>query len=137
MSAYVPAELRRRVRTHFSDACAYCHTSESLTVTIFEIEHILPRAAGGETAFENLCLACPSCNRYKSDRTTGENDVRLFHPQQDVWAEHFDWSVDGTTLVGLSEVGRETISALRINRPQMIRVRRMWTAFDAHPPKDL
>ena len=137
MSVYVPAELPRRVLKHFSDACAYCHTSESLTVTIFEIEHILPRAAGGETVFKNLCLACPSCNRYKSDRTTGENDVRLFHPQQDAWSEHFDWSVDGTTLVGLSEVGRETISALRINRPQMIRVRRMWTAFDAHPPKDL
>ena len=137
MSRYVPAELRRRVRKRFCDACAYCQTLEALTVTIFEIEHIVPRAAGGETLFDNLCLACPSCNRFKSDRVTGSNEVRLFHPQQDVWSEHFGWSVDGTTLVGLSDIGRETTSLLRINRPQMIRVRSMWFAFDAHPPKDL
>ena len=117
MSVYVPADLRRRVRKHFSDACGLLpYIGIANTVTIFEIEHILPRAAGGETVFENLCLAWPSCNRDKSDRTTGETDVRLFHPQRDVWSEHFDWSVDGTNLVGLSEVGRESISALRINR---------------------
>ena len=50
-------------------------TAESLTVTTFEIEHIIPRSKGGETAFENLCLACPTCNRYKSDRLA-EDGVR-------------------------------------------------------------
>ena len=135
MSVYISAELRRRVRKHFSDACAYCQTSEALTVTIFEIEHIIPRAADGETVFENLCLACPSCNRYKADRLKGQNDVRLFHPHNDVWSGHFDWSVDGTYVVGLTDIGEATITALRMNRPQMIRVRRMWVAFNAHPPK--
>lgn len=134
MSAYIRADLRRRVRGHFSNACAYCHTAENLTVTIFEIEHIIPRAVQGASVFENLCLACPTCNRYKSDRTSA-HDVRLFHPHQDKWTEHFDWSVDGTTLVGLTEIGRVTIETLRINRPQMIRVRRMWVALNEHPPK--
>jgi len=135
VSVYIPAALRRKVREHFSDTCAYCQTAESLTVTIFEIEHILPRAADGKTEFDNLCLACPSCNRYKSDRTRGTNDIRLFHPHQDSWDDHFGWSVDGTTVVGLSEVGQATIDALRINRSQMVRVRRMWVALDEHPPK--
>ena len=69
MSAYVPADLRRRVREHFSSCCAYCHTAERLTVATFEVEHILPRSSGGETVFENLCLACPTCNRFKATRT--------------------------------------------------------------------
>ncbi len=134
MSVYIPAALRRKVREHFSNACAYCQTSESLTVTIFEIEHIVPRAANGETEFENLCLSCPSCNRYKSDRTRGTNDAALFHPHHDNWDDHFGWSVDGTIVVGLSDVGHATIEALRINRPQMVRVRGMWVALDEHPP---
>ena len=64
MSVYVSAELRRRIRAHFRDHCAYCRTPESLTVVIFEFEHILPRSLGGATSFENLCLSCPTCNRY-------------------------------------------------------------------------
>lgn len=65
MSVYIPVELQRQIRAHFANYCAYCLTAESLTVTIFEFEHIMPRSAGGETVFDNLCLACPSCNRYK------------------------------------------------------------------------
>ncbi|MBD2694826.1 HNH endonuclease [Anabaena catenula] len=30
----------------------------------FEVEHIRPLSLGGEAIFENLCFACPSCNRY-------------------------------------------------------------------------
>jgi hypothetical protein len=57
MSAYVPTALRRLVRDRFADRCAYCRTAEHLTATHFEIEHITPRADGGETVFENLCLS--------------------------------------------------------------------------------
>ncbi len=66
MSAYLPADLRRQVRAHFANCCAYCRTAEELTVAIFEFEHITPRSAGGETIFENICFACPTCNRYKA-----------------------------------------------------------------------
>ena len=68
MSAYISVELQRQIRDKFSDCCAYCLTAEFLTATTFEFEHIIPRANGGETVFENLCLACPSCNRFKADR---------------------------------------------------------------------
>ena len=54
MSAYVPAVLRDRVREHFGNLCAYCRSAERLTVVTFELEHIVPRAVGGETRFENL-----------------------------------------------------------------------------------
>lgn len=108
-------------------------------MTTFEFEHIIPRSAGGETVFENLCLACPSCNRYKATRQTavdpitGET-VSLFHPQRQLWEEHFSWNNDATEIIGLTPVGRATISALKMNRPQLIRVRGMWVKMGEHPP---
>lgn len=139
MSVYVPADLRRRVRDRFANCCAYCGTAERLTVAIFEIEHVLPRSAGGETVFGNLCLACPTCNRYKADRTGAidpdtQVDVPLFSPHLDAWADHFAWNDDAIEITGLTPTGRATIAALRMNRPQLIRVRRMWVAMGDHPP---
>lgn len=139
MSEYIPAELRRRVREHFADCCAYCHTSEHLTVVTFELEHITPTSAKGPTVFENLCLSCPTCNRRKSDRTsfadpaTG-NVVAIFHPQQDLWQDHFLWSADGSQIVARTPTGRATIAALGMNRPQLIRTRQLWVALGEHPP---
>lgn len=139
MSTYVPAELRRQIRQHFANCCAYCRTAEALTVAIFEVEHIVPRSAGGETVLENICLACPTCNRYKASRQSAvdpmtQEQVLLFHPHQQQWGEHFAWSDDGTEIIALTPVGRTTIAALRMNRPQLIRVRRMWVKMGEHPP---
>ena len=132
-------ELRRRVRAHFRDHCAYCRTSEALTVVTFEFEHIVPSSRGGATVFQNLCLSCPTCNRHKSDRTVGssdpaEDELPLFHPHLHVWNEHFEWSGDATELIGQTPTGQVTIVTLRMNRPQMIRVRRLWAAMNEHPP---
>jgi hypothetical protein len=140
VSAYVPVALRRQIRERFAHRCAYCQTVEALTVTIFEIEHIIPRRAGGETVFENLCLACPTCNRYKADRQTATSPllgqpVPLFHPQQQQWEEHFAWNADATEILGLTPTGQATIEALRMNRPQLIRLRRMWGKMGEHPPQ--
>lgn len=138
MSQYVAVEVRRRVRKAFGDCCAYCKAAESLTVVTFEIEHIVPFARDGQSVFDNLCLACPACNRFKSDHTHGKlgngNEVRLFHPQQDDWSEHFDWSIDGTFIVGLTDIGAATVDLLRMNRPQVIDVRSLWVDAGCHPP---
>jgi len=138
MSVYISAELRRRLRQRFADCCAYCRTAENLTVVTFEIEHIVARSAGGNTEFENLRVSCPTCNRYKSDLSLGRDplsheEVALFHPQQQRWTEHFSWNPDATQIVGLTPTGRATIAALKMNRPQMIRARRMWVAMNEHP----
>ena len=139
MSVYIPVELQRKIRTHFFDRCAYCQTTEALTVAIFEIEHIIPRSAQGQTVFENLCLACPTCNRYKANRQEALDPVSnemvpLFHPHLQSWTDHFAWSETNIEIVGLSPIGRATISALKMNRPQMIRVRQMWAKMGLHPP---
>lgn len=140
MSAYIPVDLKRRVKAQFGGCCAYCQSAEHLTVAIFEVEHIIPQVAVGETILTNLCYTCPSCNRYKATRQTVPDPetktlVPLFHPQQDRWTDHFAWNEDNTTLIGLTPTGRATIEALRLNRPQLLRVRRMWVKLGEHPPQ--
>ena len=139
MTVYIPVELQRRVRERFANCCAYCRTAEDLTATTFEFEHIVSRSAGGETAFDNLCWSCPMCNRFKSDRSsaldpTTQVECPLFHPQRNRWPDHFTWNDEHTEIVGSTPIGRATIAALKMNRPQMVRVRRMWVAMGEHPP---
>jgi hypothetical protein len=140
MGAYIAIELQRQIRNQFVNCCAYCHTAEALTPTTFEFDHIEPRSAGGETTLVNLCLSCPSCNRYKSQRQQASDPdtkeiVSLFNPQFQEWIDHFVWNEDFTEIIALTSIGRATITTLKMNRPQMIRVRRMWVKVQEHPPK--
>lgn len=142
MSRYIPTTLRRDIREHFDNCCAYCRSAEALTIVTFEIEHIVPYSAGGPSLFGNLCLACPSCNRYKSTHQQAidpesQEQVRLFHPQQDVWGQNFFWLEDGSVLEGRTPTGRATIAALKMNRPQLVRLRRLWIKLGKHPPEHL
>lgn len=140
MSAYISVELQRQIRNRFANCCAYCLTAELLTATTFEFEHIVPRSAGGGTILENLCLSCPSCNRYKADLQSiidpvTEQAVRLFHPQLQLWNEHFSWNDDASEILGITNIGRVTITTLKMNRPQLVRVRKLWVKLAEHPPK--
>jgi len=52
------------LRDDFS--CQYCgrkHSPEDLT-----FDHVIPRAAGGRSGFENICAACIPCNTRKGHR---------------------------------------------------------------------
>ncbi len=140
MSVYISSVLQRQIRDRFAYCCAYCRTAEALTVTTFEFEHIMPRSAGGGSSLENLCLACPTCNRHKANRQTmldpdTQTVAALFHPQQQDWSDHFAWSVAATEIVGLTPTGRATIAALKMNRPQLMRVRSLWVKLGEHPPQ--
>jgi HNH endonuclease len=139
MSRYIPISLKARVRGHFANCCGYCQTAERLTATRFEFEHILPRSRGGETTFKNLCLSCSSCNLAKSDRVefidpaTGDR-VPIFHPQQQIWTEHFAWDQNSSIIVGKTAIGRAAVEALQMNREVLVTMRQMWVIFGQHPP---
>lgn len=140
-SAYISVELRRQVRTDAGRRCGYCRSSEMLTGMPLEIEHIIPQAAGGPTARENLWLACHRCNEFKADRTqavdplTGE-PAALFNPRAQRWLEHFSWSPDGAVVIGLTPVGRATVVALQLNNAYVVEARRFWVEAGWHPPAD-
>ncbi len=136
--AYIAAALRQAVIERAQGRCEYCLTWQAVVVEM-EIDHVLPESAGGLTEASNLCLACVSCNGFKLafqsavDPETGES-APLFNPRSDRWEEHFEWSDEGTHLVGVTAAGRATVERLRMNRPRMVEARRLWVQAGWHPP---
>ena len=129
MPAYVSETLRSRVAAADHRRCAYCLTAEAITGLPLTIDHIQPTALGGETVFGNLCLACRSCNEFKTSQASGidpltGDEVPLFHPRHERWGDHFAWSSDGTHIEGLTPVGRASVTALRMNNAVVVAARR-------------
>lgn len=106
----------------------------------FNVEHIIPVAHGGKTEERNLAWACAGCNYYKHDKVTGIDPltgrvVRLFNPRRQRWPDHFAWDVDTTLMLGLTAVGRATIKTLRLNREELINLRKALQLLTQHPPE--
>ncbi|HEY9849629.1 MAG TPA: HNH endonuclease signature motif containing protein [Leptolyngbyaceae cyanobacterium] len=141
MSTYVPESLRNQISQTDRARCCYCLTSEANSGIPMTYDHVKSISKGGETTFENVCLACRSCNEFKSDATeavdpvTGET-LPLFNPRRQTWSEHFTWSADGTIIEGLTAIGRATIVRLRMNNLVILAARRRWTVCGWHPPVD-
>lgn len=141
MSAYIPESLRDRIAQSDRQRCCYCLTSEANSGIPMTFDHIQPISKGGETTFENVCLACRSCNEFKSDATeavdplTGET-IPLFNPRTQIWVDHFAWSPDSARMEGLTAIGRSSIIRLRMNNQVIVAARRRWTISGWHPPSD-
>lgn len=141
MSAYIPASLQTQIAGADRQRCCYCLTSEANSGIPMTYDHIHPRSKGGDTIFENVCLACRSCNEFKANSTeaidplTGET-VSLFNPRTQRWSDNFAWSLDGIRIEGLTAVGRTTIVSLRMNHAVIIVARRRWGISGWHPPTD-
>lgn len=107
-----------------------------------EIEHIIPLAQGGTDDESNLWLACPICNRHKSDKTSARDPITntiqlLFNPRTQTWDEHFRWSEDGLRVIGSTAIGRATVEALHLSDDlDAIQVRAYWIQVGWHPPMD-
>lgn len=139
MTKYLPESLRQQLAVVDNGRCAYCQTAVANTGQPLTIDHIVPQAEGGQTNFDNLCLACRTCNEYKgkaisaTDPLTGD-DVPLFHPRRQRWQEHLAWDESGCVILGLTACGRATTVALNMNNEVMVAVRRRWVSAGWHPP---
>ena len=75
---------RRNIFKRDRFACQYCGKqpgSEELT-----LDHVVPRAQGGESRWDNCVLACVACNKRKADRTPQQAGMRLRkQPVQPTW----------------------------------------------------
>jgi hypothetical protein len=130
--------LRTEVVRRASNRCEYCELSQAGQEAAFHIDHILPRSAGGSTTADNLALACVSCSLRKWARKTATDpesgeEVPLFNPRTQSWAEHFRWAVE--IMVPLTATGRATVAALAINRPLILAIRQEEAARKRHPPE--
>lgn len=135
----VSESLRREVYARAQFQCEYCRAQANFCPDPFSIEHIQPESRGGLTVSENLALSCQGCNNAKYNFTTGvdplsDQELALYHPRNDVWAEHFLWSTDGLEIIGITPKGRATVERLRLNRVNVVGWRRLAMAFGIHPP---
>ena len=55
--------------------CQYC--GQSLPKSELTIDHIVPRALGGKTEWENVVCACSKCNRKKGCKTLAASNMKL------------------------------------------------------------
>jgi len=75
MPSHVVTFSRRNLFKRDMFTCQYCGARprrDELT-----IDHIVPRARGGHSCWENCVLACVACNNRKADRTPNEASMRL------------------------------------------------------------
>jgi hypothetical protein len=129
---YPPVAVRAQKR------CEYCHAPEEVFNFAFEVEHLTPQSRGGPDDLDNLALSCNACNRFKSDFTTAfdpgtQQNVALFNPRTDQWAEHFKIVLETMEMIGLSATGRATILRLQMNRPQHVAARFRWLQLGLFP----
>ncbi|MEH1916188.1 HNH endonuclease [Nostoc sp.] len=138
----IPEQVRAQIRIQANNQCGYCLSLQKYVLGILEIEHIIPKAAGGTDDEENLWLACRLCNAYKGIQTHAKDPitnrkVKLFNPRQQKWSRHFTWANNGTQITGLTACGRATVLALQLNNTYAVTVRQAWVSAGWHPPTEV
>jgi len=67
---------KREIFRRDNHTCQYCGAKSSRLT----IDHVVPRARGGDHSWSNLVTACPACNLRKGGRTLQEAHMTLLHP---------------------------------------------------------
>jgi hypothetical protein len=142
----IPKSLYQQIRQRAQFRCEYCHYPEILSTAPLSIDHLQPRSLGGTDQLNNLALACRRCNERRYNFTSGTDpetgtEVALFNPRLQRWADHFIWSSDGFSIVGLTSTGRATCDLLDLNDERraekfIVNSRKLWVKASFHPPAD-
>jgi 5-methylcytosine-specific restriction endonuclease McrA len=127
----IAPDTRQAVRLRANDHCEYCRLPQAASVLSFHVDHIVAKQHLDEVVDdpEFLCLACSRCNAYKGpnlssiDPATGEI-VRLFHPREDDWDDHFE--LREGQIEARTAIGRATVRLLNMNAPQRVELREQW-----------
>lgn len=82
------ALTRHNVYKRDGNKCVYCNSTQHLT-----LDHVIPKAKGGKTAWNNLVTACRKCNAQKGDMTPEEAGLELqrdpFRPSFIMFLSHY------------------------------------------------
>jgi len=128
--------IRREIAERARVRCEYCLTPEWILLAGCEVDHVISRKHGGLTEPSNLAFSCARCNRAKGSDigslapVTGQY-CRLFNPRIDRWDEHF--ALDGSRIVGRTDVAQVTIKILRLNDPDRIAERALLQQIGEYP----
>ncbi|MBD2501964.1 HNH endonuclease [Anabaena azotica] len=135
------------VRKRANYLCEYCHSPERISTTRFTIDHLIPKSIGGSDELSNLALSCRRCNERRYNFVAGYDPetkaiVPLFNPRQQIWSEHFIWSANGRTIIGVTPIGRATCQRLDVNDERypeddsIQSARGYWVQAGLHPPSE-
>jgi len=69
---------RSNVMVRDAHTCQYC--GERPARTEMNLDHVVPRAHGGRSTWENVVASCIECNRSKGGRTPEQAGLRLRRP---------------------------------------------------------
>lgn len=76
------------------NTCQYC--GRTLPRRELNIDHVVPRARGGTSTWENVVCSCLKCNCKKGGRTPDEAAMRLVQrPQKPTWTPRMDFKAGG------------------------------------------
>jgi len=123
----IASGLREAVRRRALGRCEYCQLPDSVALSPFHVEHIIPLKHRGATDAGNLAWSCLQCNLSKGSDLAGYDTVTsrltaLFNPRQQRWEDHFE--MRGAIIVGLTAEGRVTIAVLQMNVREQIAIRK-------------
>jgi 5-methylcytosine-specific restriction endonuclease McrA len=106
---------KRNILKRDGNTCQYCGRNGGERLTI---DHVVPRAQGGRTIWENVVSACRACNLRKGSRSPDEAGMRLLRrpsnprslcglgilaqsaPLYTSWRKYLSAEVDGHALSG-------------------------------------
>jgi hypothetical protein len=103
--------------------CEYCLIHQSNSYLPLQLEHIFSQKHYVWHSLLNLASACYLGNRLKgSDISTilppDFTLIRLYHPRNDVWLEHFELS--GPLILPKTKIGQATIKVLQLNSEERV-----------------
>ena len=129
---------RETVELRAGRRCEYCRAPQPVTGIRYHLEHVFPESLGGTDEIDNLALACPTCNFYKSNHLLGIDEEGLagrplFNPRKDRWQEHFEFDSASLRLKGKTPEASGTINRLRMNQTVQIEARRLWVELEIYP----
>jgi HNH endonuclease len=131
----IDAELRAKVAHRAGFRCEYCLLHEQDAGFGHEVDHIIGRQHGGETAPGNLAYACLICNRFKGPNLSSVDSsgtiIPLFHPRLQRWADHF--RLTGAVIQPLTATGEATTNLLRLNAVERVVERSVLQRLNRYP----
>ena len=118
--------------------CEYCLCQAAFSPDPFVVEHIIPISRDGKDELSNLAFSCQGCNNHKYTATLGIDpvtgvEVKLYHPREDNWDDHFIWTQNYSIIVGTTPKGRATVERLKLNRVGVVNLRIVLRQYGKHP----
>lgn len=139
MRLSISRKIRAKVANRAGHRCEYCLIGSDDVFLPHEIDHIISLKHGGDHHKPNFAYACFACNRSKGSDIASivppDTVVRLFNPRKDAWDNHFE--LEGAEFIARSDIGRATISLLKLNHPDRILERRELIVLERYPAPEI